>query len=141
MQKVILATLCVLGFGVALFALDFPKDYKQGILYASIVRGGLIEELFIAKEAMESLQIEGKLPNGAIITMEEYQNNAGQKGAMNRIIIMQKVGDDWAFESFKPNRVRPESENTQRCYNCHRDSIMGEDIVFTLDKIKTYGQK
>lgn len=81
MQKVILATLCVLGFGVALFALDFPKDYKQGILYASIVRGGVIEELFIAKEAMESLQIEGKLPNGAIITMEEYQNNAGQKGA------------------------------------------------------------
>lgn len=141
MQKAILVALCVLGFGVALFSLDFPKDYKQGILYASIVRGGVIEELFIAKEAMESLQREGKLPNGAIITMEEYQNNAGQRGAMNRIIIMQKVGDDWDFESFKPNGVRSESENTQRCYNCHRDSIVGEDIVFTLDKIKAYGQK
>lgn len=97
MQKVILATLCMLGFGVASFALDFPKDYKQGILYASIVRGSVIEELFIAKEVMESLRQEGKLPNGAIITMEEYQNSSGQKGAMNRIIIMQKVGDDWAF--------------------------------------------
>ena len=54
---------------------------------------------------------------------------------------MQKVGDDWAFESFKSNGVRPESKNTQRCYRYYRDSIVGEDIVFTLDKIKAYEQE
>lgn len=59
MQKVILVALCVLGFSVALFALDFPKDYKQGILCTSIVRGGVIEELFISKEAMETGERDG----------------------------------------------------------------------------------
>ncbi|WP_276951667.1 MULTISPECIES: cytochrome P460 family protein [Helicobacter] len=57
------------------------------------------------------------------------------------IIITQKVNKDWVFESFNPDETRPESENTQRCYHCHRDSIVGEDIVFTLDKIKAYEQE
>ena len=118
--------------------LSFPFDYKNGVMYEQVKRSNVIEDIYAPKTAISSLQKDGKLPDNTVITMEEYANENGQKGKLNRIIIMKKTGQDWQFDSFDNNGNLNHSENPNRCYSCHKDSVVGEDIVFTLNKIKNF---
>ena len=118
--------------------LSFPFDYKNGVMYEQVKRSNVIEDIYAPKTAISSLQKDRKLPDNTVITMEEYANENGQKGKLNRIIIMKKTGQDWQFDSFDNNGNLNRSENPNRCYSCHKDSVAGEDIVFTLDKIKNF---
>ncbi|RDU55241.1 hypothetical protein CQA49_02405 [Helicobacter sp. MIT 00-7814] len=118
--------------------LTFPQDYKNGVLYTSITRGGVIEDIYAQEADILALQKEGKLPELATITMEEYANNNGTHGNLNRYIIMQKHGKQWRFEAFNADKSINVKENTTRCLNCHASAIEGEDIVFTLDSLKKF---
>lgn len=134
----IILSLGFLGLMGASLPLAFPDSYKSGVRYETITRGGIIEDMYIAKEAISALQSTGKLPQGTLITMEEWQNDNGKRGKINRYIIMQKSGDSWEFQAFRADKSLNSSEDTKRCYNCHRNAISGEDIVFSLDRLKSW---
>ncbi|TLD81167.1 hypothetical protein LS70_008555 [Helicobacter sp. MIT 11-5569] len=123
------------------FEVISSQSYKNSIHYTSVMRGSIIEDMFIDKDVINALQQGKNLPNGTLIVMEEYHNQSGQRGQINRYITMQKVNNDWEFEAFNADKSRNYTENTQRCYDCHKNSISGEDIVFTLDKIKAFKLK
>lgn len=132
---VIFALLCGSG---AVNAQDLSDDYKNGVMYHSKARGGVIEDMYIDKSAIVALQKDGVLPNGARIVMEEYANQNGKKGALNRYIAMQKRGKAWEFSAYNADGSLNRADNPTRCLNCHRESVRGEDIVFTIDKLKAF---
>ena len=126
---------------VSLLAQDLSDDYKQGIMYYSKFRGGVIEDMYISKDDIIALQRDGVLPNGAKIVVEEYFNEGGKKGALNRYIAMQKRGKSWEFVPYNADKSVNFSDNPARCKDCHTSSISGEDKVFSIDRIKSYKLK
>ena len=130
---VIFALLCG-----AIVAQDLSADYKNGVMYHSKARGGVIEDMYIDKSAIVALQNDGVLPNGARIVMEEYTNQNGKKGALNRYIAMQKRGKSWEFSAYNADGSLNRNDNPTRCLNCHRESVSGEDIVFTIDLLRAF---
>ena len=131
------ALFAVCGF-VAVNAKDLSADYKNGIMYHSKARGGVIEDMYIDKSAIIALQKDGVLPNGARIVMEEYVSENGKKGALNRYIAMQKKGKAWEFSAYNADGSLNRADNPMRYLNCHRESVSGEDIVFTIDLLKAF---
>lgn len=127
--------------GVSLVAQDLSADYKKGVMYYSKFRGGVIEDMYIAKSDIVVLQQNGVLPNGATIVVEEYFNENGKKGKLNRYIAMQKRGKDWEFIPYNADKSVNLNDNPARCSECHLSSISGEDKVFSLDIIKAYKLK
>ena len=107
------------------------------VLYTSVSRGGIVEDLYTSEVAIKALQNGQNLPENTIITMYEYQKNNGTKGKLNRIIAMQKQGKEWKFMAFNADKTPNTKENTQRCLNCHK-GLNKEDIVFTLEQIKAF---
>ncbi|MBR5941682.1 MAG: cytochrome P460 family protein [Neisseriaceae bacterium] len=118
--------------------LTLPQDYKNGVMYEQVKRGNVIEDIYAPQSAIDAVKKGNKIPENTLIAMEEYANQNGQKGKLNRIIVMKKMKNDWQFNAFLSNRRLNKNENPQRCYQCHKDSISGEDIVFTLDKMKSF---
>lgn len=126
---------------VSLLAQDLSDDYKQGVMYYSKFRGGVIEDMYISKDDIVALQRDGILPNDAKIVVEEYFNENGKKGSLNRYIAMQKRGKAWEFVPYNADKSVNFSDNPARCKECHTSSISGEDKVFSIDKIKAYKLK
>lgn len=124
-----------------LLAQDLDESYKSGVMYYSKFRGGVIEDMYIDKSAIVALQRNGVLPNGVKIVVEEYFNENGKKGALNRYIAMQKRGADWDFIPYNADKSVNVDDNPSRCKECHFSSVNGEDKVFSLDKIKAYKLK
>ena len=60
------ATLAILC-AMPLLAQDLDEGYKNGVMYYSKFRGGVIEDMYIDKSAIVALQKDGVLPNGARI--------------------------------------------------------------------------
>ncbi|MBM7341773.1 cytochrome P460 family protein [Pantoea coffeiphila] len=120
----------------------FPSEYAQGKHYASIVRGDTREELYTTPEVIAAASRGEPLPEGTVITMEDYRNNQ-----LYRYVVMEKRKGwgqahpaelrtgDWEFQWFNPDRsVRP-GENLDRCRACHT-SQAGNDYVFSYDRMK-----
>ena len=126
---------------VSLLAQDLSDDYKQGVMYYSKFRGDVIEDMYISKSDIIALQRDGVLPNGAKIVVEEYFNEGGKKGALNRYIAMQKRGKVWEFMPYNADKSVNLNDNPARCKDCHTSSISGEDKVFSIDRIKSYKLK
>lgn len=74
--------------------------------------------------------------NQVSVEYDKYFN--GKKGALNRYIAMQKIGKAWKFSAYNADGSPNRADNPTRCLNCHRESVQGEDIVFTLDKLKAF---
>lgn len=140
MTKARFATLAILC-AVPLLAQDLDESYKNGIMYYSKFRGGVIEDMYIDKSAIAALQKDGVLPSGARIVVEEYFNENGKKGALNRYIAMQKRGTDWDFIPYNADKSVNVNDNPSRCKSCHTSSVSGVDKVFSLDKIKAFRLK
>ncbi|WP_336768397.1 cytochrome P460 family protein [Pantoea endophytica] len=120
----------------------FPEGYKQGEHYASIVRGETREELFTTPEAIAAARRGEPLPDGTVITMEDYRQNK-----LYRYVVMEKRKGwgqahpaelrtgDWEFQWFNPDRTVKSGESLDRCRACHT-SQSGNDYVFSYDKMK-----
>ena len=132
------ASLCACA---PLYAQDLSPSYKNGLMYYSKFRGGVIEDMYIDKSALITLQQKGFLPNNTKIVVEEYFNENGKKGALNRYIVAQKKGKEWEFVPYKPDKSVDTNDNPARCKECHYGSISGEDKIFSLGKIKAYKLK
>lgn len=126
---------------VPLLAQSLDESYKQGVMYYSKFRGNVIEDMYIAKSDIVALQQNGILPNGATIVVEEYFNESGKKGKLNRYIAMQKRGKSWEFIPYNADKSVNSNDNPARCKECHFSSVSGEDKVFSLDIIKAYKLK
>lgn len=121
---------------------DFPAEYAQGKHYASIVRGNTREELYTTPDAIAAASRGEPLPEGTVITMEDYRNNQ-----LYRYVVMEKRkgwGEalpaelrtgDWEFQWFNPDRTVRSGENLDRCRACHT-SQSGNDFVFSFNTMK-----
>lgn len=122
--------------------INFPTGYEQGKHYAGVVRGDTREELFVPLEAIAAAKRGEPLPDGTVITMEDYRENT-----LYRYVVMKKRNGagsaypakmrsgDWEFQWFNPDRTPRSGENFNRCRACHV-SQKETDFVFTYDRMK-----
>lgn len=136
-------TLAVLQAWAANDRVQFPENYKDGVHYTTVNRGGIREEIYANLEAITAAKAGQPLPNGTVIMMEDYRG-----GRLHRYIVMEKQAGwgaaypenvragDWEFREFAPDRTPNTTENGQRCMSCHQ-SQAGQDFVFTLDRMRS----
>lgn len=122
---------------------QLPKDYKAGIHYATVQRGGIREEIFTSRDAIEAAKSGKPFPDGAVIVMEDHRG-----GQLYRYIVMEKRAGwgsgypenirngDWQYREFRPDGSPNPSEDGTRCMSCHK-SQASQDFVFTLDQMKS----
>lgn len=116
------------------FAQDL-NAYRTWVRYHTMTRGAVLEEMYVEKNAMDFLKKNGTLPEGTSIVMDEFSQDSK---ILRRIITMQKIGKTWQFKEFKADKTQNIAESGERCFSCHQSSVSGEDIVFTLEKIKNF---
>jgi hypothetical protein len=123
---------------------QFPEDYKEGVLYTTVTRGNAYEELFTSRETIEAVQNGEPIPSGTVITLDIYED-----GELDRIFVMEKRTDldpelldeqhngEWAFQSFAPNGTVNEERDLGSCISCHA-SQERDDFLYKLDEMKSY---
>jgi hypothetical protein len=123
---------------------QFPEDYKKGVLYTTVTRGNAYEELFTSRETIEAVQNGEPIPSGTVITLDIYED-----GELDRIFVMEKRSDldpelldeqhngEWAFQSFAPNGTVNEEEDLGRCISCHANQER-DDFLYKLDEMENY---
>lgn len=121
----------------------FPKNYEDGVHYATVERGNVREEIYANRETIAAAKKGQWLPSGSVITMEDYRD-----GRLFRYVVMEKRecwgerydhsirNGDWEFQSFRPDRTVNRSENVTRCMGCHKAQDKN-DYVFTLDRMRS----
>jgi Cytochrome P460 len=124
--------------------IQFPEDYKEGILYTTVTRGNAYEELFTSREAIEAVQNGESIPNGTVITLVIYEDDE-----LDRIFVMEKHTDqdpqlldeqhngEWAFQSFAPNGTVNKEENLGRCMSCHANQER-YNYLYKLEEMENY---
>jgi Cytochrome P460 len=124
--------------------IQFPEDYREGILYTTVTRGNAYEELFTSREAIEAVQNGEPIPNGTVITLVIYEDDE-----LDRIFVMEKHTDldpqlldeqhngEWAFQSFAPNGTVNEEENLGRCMSCHANQER-DNFLYKLEEMENY---
>ncbi|MFC5357981.1 cytochrome P460 family protein [Azospirillum himalayense] len=120
----------------------FPEGYDKGVHYATVERGGIREELFTSREAIEAARSGRPLPSGTVITMEDHRD-----GKLFRYVVMEKRAGwgtrhppelrngEWEFQAFHPDQTVNRNETVTRCMTCHK-SREHQDFLFTLDRMK-----
>ncbi|WP_187445049.1 cytochrome P460 family protein [Rossellomorea vietnamensis] len=124
--------------------IQFPEDYKEGVLYTTVTRGNAYEELFTSREAIEAVQNGEPIPSGTVITLDIYED-----GELDRIFVMEKRSDldpelldeqhngEWAFQSFAPNGTVNEEEDLGRCMSCHANQER-DNFLYKLEEMENY---
>jgi hypothetical protein len=123
---------------------QFPEDYRKGVLYTTVTRGNAYEELFTSRETIEAVQNGEPIPSGTVITLDIYED-----GELDRIFVMEKRTDldpelldeqhngEWAFQSFAPNGTVNEERDLGSCISCHANQER-DDFLYKLDEMKSY---
>lgn len=121
----------------------FPKNFEDGIRYATVERGNIKEHLYVNREAIEALKRGDPLPSGTVITLVDYRY-----GKLFRYVVMEKRkgwganypeskrNGEWEYQAFNADRSVNLKENLDRCFACHK-SQAANDFVFTLNRLKT----
>lgn len=121
----------------------FPESFAEGVLYATVERGNLKEEIFTSRAAIDAVKSGREIPSGTVITLVDYRD-----GKLSRYVVMEKRtgwGADhppekrtgeWEFQAFNADKSVNRAENLDRCFSCHRPRAE-QDFVFTRDRMKT----
>jgi len=121
---------------------EFPKEYEAGTHYATVNRGGIREELYTSRDAVQAAKRGEPFPDGTIITLVDYRD-----GKLFRYVVMEKRkgagaaypadlrNGDWRFQEFTPNRSVNRAEDGTRCMRCHK-ALERTDFVFTVTQMK-----
>ena len=133
--------------GAAAFAssdlVGFPQDFEKGVLYATVERGNLKEEIFTSREAIEAAKRGEALPSGTVITLVDYRDRK-----LHRYVVMEKRSGwgaqyaeskrngEWEFQAFNADKTVNTNENLDRCFGCHKPQA-ANDFVWTLNRMKT----
>lgn len=121
----------------------FPGDYANGILYTTVHRGNIKEDIYVNQEAIEAVKNGLEIPSGTVITLVDYRDNE-----LYRYVVMEKRAgwgseytDDlrngeWEYQAFNADRSVNTEENLSRCFSCHK-SQAENDYVYTLNRMKS----
>jgi hypothetical protein len=52
----------------------FPDSYTAGVLYATVDRGNITEEIFTSRAAIDVVKNGQPIPSGALITLVDYRD-------------------------------------------------------------------
>jgi len=113
--------------------ITFPDKYAEGVHYGTVKRGGIVEELFTSREAVDAAKTGSPFPEGTVIMMEDYRD-----GELYRYVAMEKrksweelsKAGFWLFREWDADGVPKSSEDGSRCQSCHI-SQENNDYVFT----------
>ena len=120
----------------------FPGNFADGVHYTTVNRGGIREEIFVNRDALEAAKNGDPLPSGTVITLVDYRG-----GQVFRYVVMEKRtgwgseyppevrNGEWEFQAFNADKTVNGAENLERCFACHK-SQAANDYVFTLDAMK-----
>lgn len=70
----------------------FPAHYDKGVLYTTVHRGNITEELYTGQEAIEAVKRGDPLPSGTVITLVDYRDDK-----LYRYVVMEKRAG-WGHE-------------------------------------------
>jgi hypothetical protein len=139
----------------------FPESYTAGVLYATVDRGNIKEEILTSRAAIDAVKRGQPIPSGTVITLVEYkaklddQGNllrdaSGRpiKGKISRYVVMEKRtgwgaeyppekrNGEWEYQAFKAEKSVNDKEDLNRCFSCHKTKEQ-QDFVFTFDQMKS----
>jgi hypothetical protein len=63
----------------------FPESHADGVHYTTVHRGGIREEMFVSREAIEAVKKGLPIPSGTVITLVDYRD-----GEIYRYVVMVK---------------------------------------------------
>jgi len=121
----------------------FPENFTDGVLYATVTRGNLKEEIFTSRAAIVAVKNGQRIPSGSVITLVDYRD-----GKLFRYVVMEKRAGwgadyppekrtgEWEFQAFNADKSVNRNENLDRCFSCHKPQA-GQDFVFTFDRMKS----
>jgi hypothetical protein len=121
----------------------FPENYAEGVLYATVNRGNIREEIFTSRAAIDAVKNGQPIPSGTVITLVDYRD-----GKLFRYVVMEKRtgwgaeyppemrNGEWEFQAFNADKSVNQNENVSRCFSCHK-SRERQDFVFTFDQMKS----
>lgn len=117
---------------------EFPSDYADGVLYTTVHRGNIKEDIYANQQAIDAVKAGLPLPSGSVITLVDFRDNE-----LYRYVVMEKRSgwgseypDDlrngeWEYQAFNADRSVNTEENLSRCFSCHK-SEENNDYVFTF---------
>jgi Cytochrome P460 len=139
----------------------FPESYTAGVLYATVDRGNITEEIFTSREAIDAVKNSHPIPRGTVITLVEHKaklddhgnplrDASGRliKGEISRYVVMEKRtgwgaeyppekrNGEWEYQAFKADKSANDKEDLNRCFSCHKTKVQ-QDFVFTFDQMKS----
>lgn len=121
----------------------FPEGYEEDILYTTVYRGKIKEEIYASREAIEAVKKGQPIPSGTVITLVDYRD-----GELHRYVVMEKRSGwgteysedirngEWEYQAFNADKSVNEQENLIRCFRCHKSEAR-KDFVFTFDDMKS----
>jgi hypothetical protein len=123
---------------------DFPKSYKEGILYTTVTRGSTFEELYTSKEAIQAVKNDEPIPIGTVITLLIYRDDV-----LSQYFVMEKRANggshypdelrngEWEYQAFAADGTLDNDEDINNCLSCHANQGRN-DFVNTLEEMKEY---
>jgi hypothetical protein len=142
----ILTTVLAVATGQAYAGGDqvkFPESYANGVHYATVNRGNILEELFTSREAINAVKNGQAIPSGTVIILVDYRD-----GKLFRYVVMEKRtgwgadyppekrNGEWEYQAFNADKSVNVNETLDRCFSCHK-SQAANDFVFTLNQMKS----
>ena len=123
---------------------SFPADFERGILYTTVERGNLKEDIYTSAEAIAAAKQGRPLPAGTVITLVDYRD-----GKLFRYVVMEKRAGwgseypqtkrngEWEYQAFNADKSVNSAENLDRCFSCHKPRA-AQDFVHTNDRMKSF---
>jgi hypothetical protein len=124
--------------------IKFPERFTEGVLYATVERGNVKEDIFTSRAAIEAAKAGRPLPSGTVITLVDYRD-----GKLFRYVVMEKRAGwgadypedkrngEWEYLAFNADRSVNVNENLDRCFACHKPQAT-KDFVHTYDRMRSF---
>ena len=121
----------------------FPTDYPEGVLYTTVYRGNIKEDIYTDRKSIEAVKAGQPIPSGTVITLVDYRD-----GKLYRYVVMEKRSGwgtqypedirngEWEYQAFNADGSVNDQENLIRCFRCHK-SEAGTDYLFTFEQLKS----
>ena len=144
--------LTLLFLGVAAGCLNaaptLPEHPEMLVHFSTTTHSGVIGDKYTQPAAVRAAKAGNPLPYGTVIYGIEYEDEGGERGAVARYILMEKVKDggrdypasvrngEWEYASFSPEKRLITTDPVTRCLACHRQAAATE-YLFGYDKLKS----
>lgn len=122
----------------------FPAEYKKGVQYAKIERGGITEYLYTTKANIKTIQSGEQLPEGSSIVMEDFR-----EGSLHRYVVMKKNAKkakqypeserngDWVYMVFDKNKTAQKAFDASSCLSCHKP-LSNQQYLQSYEYLKNF---